>query len=341
MLLLIVFEGLVKMLFSRIRGHDLTMSKLADMCIDGSFSGAYLFKGPEAVGKFTIAKVISKYITCLSDDPDPSCRCSNCRIFPNSPDYLEINQGKNIIKVDDIAPIEEYVSLSPFRSKKKVVVINNADNMNTSAANRLLKLLEVDRKNVVYFFITSKVDSVLPTVVSRCRQLPFSGLDPEHISSILGKVNISEKDIVFLRNIHKYVHGGILSDYHKYLGISKDIPSYIKSLTGKDESGPLIKIDEIDENENLVYFVELLVIYLNDILKIHYDSSSEISFYHNIEELEAASEIWDSEVCLTLISRLRDCLQTLNKDLNLKIKSNVKSSVSWVYMLLNRKSNNA
>ena len=88
------------MLFNRIKGHDSTISKLADMCVDGSFSGPYLFKGPEAVGKFTIAKILSKYITCLSSELDPGCRCGNCRIFPESPDYLEIDCGDNIIVIN-------------------------------------------------------------------------------------------------------------------------------------------------------------------------------------------------------------------------------------------------
>jgi DNA polymerase III delta prime subunit len=328
------------MLFSRIKGHDRTISKLADMCVDDSFSGPYLFKGPESVGKFTIAKILSKYITCLSSDLDPSCRCGNCRIFPKSPDYLEINLGRDIIKVDDVAPIEEYVSLSPFKSKKKVVLINNAENLNSSASNRLLKLLETSRSKVVYFFITSNVDRMMPTVVSRCRPISFGGLDPEHISSILEKAHISEQDIKFLRKIHNYVHGGILSDYYKYLAVAKDIPSFINSLSGNDEANILIKIDEIDEKGNLIYFIELLIVYINDILKMHYDSVNQVSFYKDIEGLDNKTESWGIEVCLTMISRLRKCLDVDKKGLNLKIRGNVKSTMSWIFMLLNRTKNN-
>lgn len=325
------------MLFSRIKGHQQAISKLADMCVDKSFSGPYLFKGPEAIGKFTIAKVVSKYITCLSDELDPICRCGSCRDFPQTPDYMEIDAGPSIIKVDDVAPIDEFASLAPFRSSKKVVVINNVENMNSTATNRLLKLLEFNRYNVVYFLITSDVSQVLPTLVSRCRVMSFNGLDPEHISSILEKVRVSEKDIEFLRRIHNYVHGGILSDYNKYLRLSKDIPSYFKSFSGKDEGSLLIKIDEIDEREDLLHFSELLLVYTNDILKIHYGSEKRVSFFESIDDLEEASEVWSVEVCLAFVSRIRRCLELDKKKLNLKIRSNVKSSVSWVYMLLNRK----
>jgi DNA polymerase III subunit delta' len=324
------------MLFNRIKGHERTIHILTDMCVDGSFSGPYLFSGPEAVGKYTIARMVAKYTTCLSDDLDPGCRCGSCRIFPRIPDYLDIDKGSDIIKVADISPIEDYVSLAPFKSDKKVIIVNNAENMNSSAANRLLKLLEVKRDSVVYIFITSKPDQILPTVVSRCRPLCFEGLDPEHIVSILGKVHVSEKDVTFLRNIHHYVHGGVLSDYHRYLEIAKQVPSFIKSLSGKDEGDLLIRIDDYYEKERLVYFLELLVLYIDDILKVHYDSSEAVAFYRDLEFLEAAAEKWSVDVCLVAISRLRDCLSVHNSGLNLNMKPNMKTAISWVYLLLNR-----
>ena len=324
------------MLFKRIKGHERTISKLAEMCVDGSFSGPYLFKGPEAVGKYTIARLLSKYLICLCEELDPGCRCGSCRIFPRSPDYLDIDRGKDIIKVEDVAPVEEYASLSPFKSKKKVVVINNAENMNSAAANRLLKLFETDRKHVVYFLISSNPDKLLQTVVSRCRVISFEGLDPEHISSILSKVNVSENDITFLRNIRHYVHGGILSDYNKYLTLAKQIPPFIKAMSGKDEGNLLIKIDEVTEKGELVHFLELLTIYVGDILKMHYDSVDTVSFYRDLDSLEQATEKMSDEICLAFISRIQKCLEVHNKGLNLKIQSNVKSAVSWVFMLASK-----
>jgi len=323
------------MLFNKIKGHDKVISKLTDMCVNRSFSGPYLFKGPESVGKFTIARHISKYLTCISSDLDPGCRCGNCRIFPKSPDYMEINLGSDIIKIEHIEPIEEYVSLAPFRGDRKVVVINNAEKINLPASNRLLKLFEVDRTNVVYFLISSKMNKILPTVVSRCHLISFTNLDPEHISDILGKVSVSEKDIIFLRKINNYIDGGILSDYYKYLSISKRIPSFFKSFKGRDEGNILSVVDEMGEEGNLAYFLELLIVYVNDILKMHYSSVDEISFYRNLDDIEGNTEIWTEEVCLAMVARLRDCLKTHNLGLNLNIKSNVKSSLSWVFLLLN------
>jgi DNA polymerase III subunit delta' len=325
------------MLFNRIKGHEHTISVLSDMCVNSSFSGPYLFKGPEAVGKYTIARMIAKYVTCVSEDLDPGCRCGSCRIFPKTPDYLDIDRGSSMIKVEDISPIEEYVSLAPFKSSQKIVVINNAENMNSAAANRFLKLLEVERAQVIFIFVTSNPDKMLSTVVSRCRILSFGGLDPENISAILSKVRISEKDIVFLRKIHNYVHGGILSDYNRYLELAKDVPSFVKRLSGKDEADLLIKISDYHDKGLLEHFLELLVLYMNDLLKVFYGSEEEVSFSKDIEFLEAASEKWEPDVCLTVIAKSRSCLEVHKSGLNLNMCSNVKSLISWTYMLLKRK----
>jgi len=326
------------MLFSKIKGHGNTLSYLENMCESRvTLAGNYLFKGPESVGKFASAKLLAKYLTCLSTEIDTECRCGNCRIFPGSPDYIEINKGSEIIKIEDVEPFEQWSALHPFKSKKKVIIINNADNLNLSASNRLLKLLEEDRGYLVCILITSKINLMLPALVSRCRVIAFENLRPEIINDILSNVSINAVDQEFLRKIQRYMSGGILSNYSKYLSVSKKVPSFVRLMTGKDEGSILTFIDTITTNGELVNFVELLVVYLNDILKMHFSATKEVSFLGELDNLEFATSLWSEEICFTLIAKLRACLEIYGKGLNLDIKQNVKSSLSGVYMLLNRK----
>ena len=142
------------MLFTKIEGHGNILPTLEKMCTNRKFRGAYLFSGPVSVGKYTIASVLTKHILCTGKELDTDCRCSSCRQFPESPDLFAIDKGsRSKILVEDVAGIEEFISLSPYKSPQRVVLINDAHNMNPQAANRLLKLLEISRDVVVFLLV--------------------------------------------------------------------------------------------------------------------------------------------------------------------------------------------
>ncbi|HEV2594187.1 MAG TPA: DNA polymerase III subunit delta' [Sphingomicrobium sp.] len=94
------------------------------------------------------------------------------------------NLARNI-SVDQVRELGELVALTPALSPWRVVVIDSVDDLESSGANALLKILEEPPPNTLYFLVSHAPGRLLPTIRSRCRRLDFSNLDDEVMTSIL------------------------------------------------------------------------------------------------------------------------------------------------------------
>jgi DNA polymerase-3 subunit delta' len=82
-----------------------------------------------------------------------------------------------MIKIDQIRELESFVFVGSHREGNRVVLITEADAMNQPAANSLLKILEEPPASVYFILVSSKSKSLLPTIRSRCRVIPFGAPD--------------------------------------------------------------------------------------------------------------------------------------------------------------------
>lgn len=155
---------------------------------------AYLFSGPDAVGKSTAAFLFAQVLNCeASGDETPCGACRSCRLIERNshPDVRLVTIGADArgrrrteISIDQIRqnprkpresplPIIQDASLKPAIGPHKIYLIDPADRMRAEASNALLKLLEEPPLHVVIILVTSEPSSLLPTVVSRCQQVVF------------------------------------------------------------------------------------------------------------------------------------------------------------------------
>lgn len=138
----------------------------------GRLSHAYLLHGTAGTGKKTLAKIFAAGLLCQSDGERPCGECAACRKVQGEmhPDLLVVRrpEGKNLIAVDQIRALREAVYLRPNEAERRVVLIEGAEGMNSSAANALLKVLEEPPPYLV-FILTADNRSLLPeTIASRC-----------------------------------------------------------------------------------------------------------------------------------------------------------------------------
>lgn len=322
------------MFFNKIRGHSEILSKFKKIILDDTFSSVNLFTGPKGVGKHTISRLLAKYSLCLGVKDD-TCRCGYCKQFPNIPDYLEIGSDEDsLIKVEDAESIEEFVSLRPFRNKRRVVVINNIDNIHASAANRLLKIFEDIDPNTVFINTTSNLNRILPTVRSRCEIIEFNSLSPDDIGEILKDKQINITKIDSFKKIIPYLTESVLKDGLKYNEYIKEVPSFLKKFEKGKEDELLDYLEEVQEKEEVLFFVEILIVYLNDLLKLKYDSYDSIVNIDKIDQIEDLSTEWTDDICIAFIEKLRKSMLEYKRGLNLKLHMRIRPIISWVYLLM-------
>jgi len=94
------------------------------------------------------------------------------------------NLARNI-SVDQVRELGEFMSMTAALSPWRVAVIDSVDDLETSGANALLKILEEPPANTLFFLVSHSPGRLLPTIRSRCRRLDFSNLDDDAMTSIL------------------------------------------------------------------------------------------------------------------------------------------------------------
>ena len=169
-------------------------------------AGAYLFYGQQNIGKMTFAVDLAyKLIGQKNLDKNQS-----------SANLLVINCGDSksgqTISIDNIREINRFLSFAPSGSKFKVVLIDDAHLMQEPAQNALLKLMEEPPDSAFIILVSHKHESILPTILSRCRKIYFPPHNEKTIKKIIddARVTLTDDQITFLLEFSSGKSGLIL-----------------------------------------------------------------------------------------------------------------------------------
>jgi len=321
------------MFFQKIKGHEEHLSEFKENLLNNKFEGVYLFEGPKGVGKYSIARYLARYLVC-SGVTDDSCGCENCKLFPAIPDYLEISSNEeDIIKVADIDPIEEYVTLLPFKGKKRVILIDDAERLNNTAASQLLKTLEDLKSHVVIFLISSHPDRIIPTILSRSKRISFKPLHPTTITELLKEKGVGPKHLDEVSRMIPFLSHSILANYDVYFKNILLVQDFLVGFSKRDEEEIFSTVESIDAEGELIYFLEILLIYICDILKVHFDDRHTIFNEGNNAVLDKLTAEWKRDICVAALEKIRPIIKDYKKGVNIKLRSRVESLVSWIYLM--------
>ncbi len=181
--------------FSEIWGQNHIKATLQNEIASEKISHAYLFCGPRAVGKTTLARVFSKAINCENrkkKDSEPCDKCDACSSineFKNL-DIIEIDAASNT-GVDNVRNnIISSSRVKSSRNKYKVFIIDEVHMLSLSAFNALLKTLEEPPSDVVFILCTTEVHKVPATIISRCERFDFKRIN---VSDTLAKLKYIAK----------------------------------------------------------------------------------------------------------------------------------------------------
>lgn len=162
----------------------------------GVFFHANLFYSPDKTTNEIFCKQVAKMLVC--ECGENGCdHCGNCLKIEKqtNPDVMFFGNTK--FAVADVEKIVEDQVLKPMISPCKVYVINNIDNATIQAQNKLLKVLEEPNPNVFFLMSATNLDSVLPTVKSRCKTMPIDPFDYEQIKDIFENEKTSISQILY------------------------------------------------------------------------------------------------------------------------------------------------
>lgn len=153
---------------------------------------AYIFSGQDMIGKKTLAKELAYFINKQEYNP--------VRFNPDIL-FIEANQEGRSIGIDEIRKVKNFVYSRPYIGPKKFVIIDDGQFMTIEAQNSLLKVLEEPTDSSVIILVCPNSDLLLPTVVSRCQEIKFSGHSRKIVADSIRNSYLSKKDQEFLAEV--------------------------------------------------------------------------------------------------------------------------------------------
>lgn len=154
--------------------------KLKKAITTGRVAHAYLFQGPGGSGREQAAVLLAACLNCdtPSDQGQPCGQCAACQKIAhgNHPNIHTIAPDGATIKLYQFKELKKELSLRRVESGFQVIVIKQAEKMTVQAANSMLKTIEEPPEQTIFILIAENLAAILPTIISRCQKVSFTGL---------------------------------------------------------------------------------------------------------------------------------------------------------------------
>ena len=189
-----------------IRGHDRVIDDLRRVLARGRFPHAFLFVGPDGVGKRAVALRLAQALLCEHAPEtalDPCGVCPGCLqvLAECHPDVLEVARPdeKHELPIRVIRELCLDLGLKPMRGSRRVAIVDDADDLNDEAANAFLKTLEEPPPGSVLILIGTSAEVQLDTIVSRCRVVRFNPVPERELAEVLLEQGVTSDPVEALR----------------------------------------------------------------------------------------------------------------------------------------------
>lgn len=176
-----------KSLFGHVQAHAGIIARLAA----GRLPNAALLHGPRGIGKATLAFRLARDILAATGDEDMHrvdeqiTAGSHPNLFVLRKNPRDTKGFYTVIRVDDVRDMRQRLRTTRGRAGARMVVVDAIDDCNPSAANALLKILEEPPADTFFLLVSHRPGALLPTIRSRCADLPLRPLSDADVRAVL------------------------------------------------------------------------------------------------------------------------------------------------------------
>ena len=305
------------MYFKKIKGQNFAKKYLTNSIKSNMVSHAYMFEGPNGIGKNTMARELAAILLEMEN------------LF-NSPDYIEIKPDGNSIKIAQIRKLQSDILVKPYKSYK-IYVIDEAQKMTVEAQNALLKTLEEPPKYAIIILITDNKESLLDTIKSRCEIIKFTPIPLVEVADYLTQTGVDKNRASLLANFSRgSMQKAIeLSESEEFHLMREEVQKYVETFL----NGNLIEIMDIQSSiekykDNITNVLDLLVNYFRDIMMVK--ENVDNSMIINLDRLIFVKNMSNK----TTYSQLSKIIDIIEETKN-KLRSNCNFNISIQVMTLN------
>lgn len=283
---------------------------------------AYLFCGPSGTMKKETAILLAQSLMC--EDNGFACEvCDTCiRVAQMEyADMIYIDGTETSIKKDDIIKLQRNFNKTGLEQKgKKVYILDHAENATPDALNSLLKFLEEPTNDMVAILLVEQIDRVLPTIVSRCQNIPFTALGAQQCFQLV-KDDLEELDAYMLSQIIRQkdaiIEASENDDYQHAMYL-------FKGTLDRWQASPydallFLQLEGFPSKQKkygkvtLSYLIDMLSIFFKDCMKIEYDIND--TWYVNHTKMMQQDVLHNVRILQVLMQTKDTLLRSVNLQL--------------------------
>lgn len=283
--------------FQDIIGQEQIKEHLQNALTTGKVSHAYIINGEKSSGKEFIAKIFAMTLQCEQGGVEPCNECRSCKqsLSKNQPDIIYVSHEKpNSIGVDDIrAQVNNDVAIKPYSSKYKVYIINEAEKMTPQAQNAILKTLEEPPAYAVIILLVSNINTLLPTILSRCVVLNMKPVRDALVKKyLMEELQVpdykAEVCVAFARgNVGKAKMLAASEEFENVKAEALSLLKYIKDMEIQEIVAAIKKINEY--KLEVSDYLDIMSIWYRDVLL--FKATNDVNHIVFREEIQALRKV--------------------------------------------------
>lgn len=260
--------------FRNIVGHEDIIRHFKSSIEMDKISHAYIINGEAASGKKLLAEVFAKALQCDKMGVEPCNDCQSCLQVQtgNHPDIITVTHEKpNIISVDEVREqILDTIAVKPYKSRYKIYIVPDAHLMNPQAQNAILKTIEEPPEYAILILLTTNINRMLSTVMSRCMVLNTKPIRERDMLEYLTKeMGLSEDKAYFCLD---FAQGNLgkaikLASNDEYVQIIESVVKVLKSIPEMDVEDLTWAVSQIDKFKlSIDDYLDLMMMWYRDVL---------------------------------------------------------------------------
>ena len=312
------------MSFASLLGNENNKSILRRALQSGRLPHALIFAGAEGIGKRQFAITLAKAINCERFIDESCDRCGSCHRIElgasRDVKIIGLEKDRANVRIDQIREMAAEAYARPMEGRKRVFIVDPADKMMEPAMNSMLKTLEEPADTSVIILITSRPDSLLTTIRSRCQILRFAPLSIEEVEQYL--TTNYKRPAAETRLLAKITAGrlgaALATDLSVYRERREEILDLLDLLTGPVNYAKLARKAELiakRERDEFEASLDILCQFLRDIVGLLAGSDGELTH----EDVKPRLERIASELNISRISDWFSWLEELRRNLKVNI----------------------
>jgi DNA polymerase-3 subunit delta' len=312
----------------------------------GTLPHALLLTGGNGVGKREFAIQLGQLLLCETfqanpgiENPLPCGHCQACALNKamTHPDFKLVepeSEGK-IISIDQIRELSEFLGLKSHYGSGQVAIIHPAEKMNKFAANSLLKTLEEPTSASLIILVTSQPSALLPTIRSRCQQVPFQQPSTDTTLQWL-KSNTTTSDEDKIKTMLHLANGGplVALDYlsnNTSALVEELLTSFVNLTLGRADP---VTVAKIWSETDVASLIQWLIMWTSHMIRLKYGTPSPDSYSVGESSLKKLAAAVDLTALFRFLDKLTDARRLVDSQANVQL---LLEDVLIVWLQLNSK----